>query len=178
MAVQTTTAMDFTPTNKNFLNPINFAFILKRAPFTEFFVQKISIPNITLDYIDTPSPQLRLPISASHIDFGQLNVTFKIDESMTNYLEIYNWLVAIGYPFNQTAYAALKANAAASGESLVSDISVIIMDGLKNPNFEIVFSNAFPVELGQISFESTDQNVNFVTTTASFKYSYFDVNKL
>ena len=173
-----TTALDFTPTNKNFLNPINFAFVLKRAPYTEFFVQKISIPNITLDYIDSPSPQLRLPISASHIDFGTLNVTFKIDENMTNYLEIYNWLVAIGYPFNQTQYAALKANALASGESLVSDISVIIMDGLKNANYEVVFSNAFPVELGQISFESTDSDVNFITTTASFKYSYFNINKL
>lgn len=174
----TTTALDFTPSNKNFLNPINFGFVLKRAPYTEFFVQRIAIPNIVLDYIDSPSPQLRLPISASHIDFGSLNVTFKVDESMTNYLEIYNWMVAIGYPFNQQAYAALKANALASGESLVSDISVIIMDGLKNPNFEIVFSNAFPVQLGEISFESTDNDVNFVTTTASFKYSYFNVNKV
>jgi hypothetical protein len=172
------TALDFTPQNKNFLNPINFAFILKRAPYTEFFVQKINIPNIVLDYIDTPSPQLRLPISASHVDFGSLNITFKIDESMTNYFEIYNWIVAIGYPFNQTAYAALKANAASTGDSLVSDISIIVMDGLKNPNYEIVFTNAFPVQLGEISFESTDQDVNFVTTTASFKYSYFTVNKL
>ena len=173
------TALDYyTPKNKNFLNPINFAFLLKRAPYTEFFIQKIAIPNIVLDYIDSPSPQLRLPISASHVDFGTLNVTFKIDEEMTNYFEIYNWIVAIGYPFNQQAYAALKANAAASGESLISDISVIIMDGLKNPNYEIVFTNAFPIQLGEISFEATDQDVNFVTTTASFKYSYFTVNKL
>ena len=171
-------ATDFTPKNKNFLNPINFAFILKRAPYTEFFVQKIAIPNIVLDYIDSPSPQLRLPVSASHVDFGTLNVTFKIDEDMTNYFEIYNWIVAIGYPFNQQQYAALKSNAASTGDSLISDISVIVMDGLKNPNYEIVFTNAFPIQLGEISFESTDQDVNFVTTTASFKYSYFTVNKI
>jgi hypothetical protein len=176
--VTTTTALDYTPTNKNFLNPINFSFLLKRAPLTEFFVQKINIPNIQLDYIDQPSPQLRLPVSASHIDFGRLDITYKIDESMINYLEIYNWMVAIGYPFNQTAYAALKSNAIASGESLVSDISVIVMDGLKNPNYEIIFANAFPIELGQISFESTDTDVNFVTTTASFKYSYFTIEKV
>ena len=44
-------ALDKTPANKNFLNPLNFKFQIQRAPNVNFFIQKINIPSITLPEI-------------------------------------------------------------------------------------------------------------------------------
>jgi hypothetical protein len=177
-ATSQTSALTFTPSNKNFLSPLNFTFVLKRSPYLNFFVQKINLPQVQLDFIDTPSPQLYIPTSASHVTFGNLDITFKVDEYLQNYMEVFNWLMAIGYPLSQTGYAALKGNQASTGESLVSDISVIISDGLKNPNYEVVFTNAFPLSLGEIEFQSTDTDIEYVTAVASFRYAYYTINKV
>ena len=171
-------AIDKTPTNKNFLSPLNFTFVLKRSPSLNFFVQKINLPGISLTPIEQPGPQLFIPYSGDHIRYEKLVLTFKVDEDFENYLELHNWLRALGYPVTQTEYAALKNADQASGEGVKSDISLIITDGLKNPNMEVTFKDAFPIDISELIFETVDSDVNYVTATVTFSYAYFDIVKL
>ena len=40
--------LDQTPSNRNFLSPLNFKFTIKKAPHVNFFIQKVNVPQIIL----------------------------------------------------------------------------------------------------------------------------------
>ena len=85
-------ALENTPTNPNFLSPLNFKFSIKRAPHINFFTQKISIPSLNLPSYNSPNPFVKIPEPGEHIDYGDLELTFRVDENLKNYLEIHNWI--------------------------------------------------------------------------------------
>ena len=90
------TAIDNTPQNLNFLSPINFKFMLKRAPHVNFFIQKINIPGLSLPTIDVSNPLIKVPYAGDHLNYEELNISFKVDEDLQNYMEINTWLKSIG----------------------------------------------------------------------------------
>lgn len=166
-----------TQTMLNMLSPLNFKFTLKRAPNLNFFVQKINIPGISLPKVDTPNPLIKIPLSGDHLEYDELDVTFKVDENLQNYLEIHNWVRSLGKPAFEE-YSNLSRKAIYSGEGLKSDIVVTVLTSQKNPNYEFVFKDAFPISVSSISFESTDESVNYIEATARFVYTIFDIVKV
>ena len=50
----------FNPSNKNFLSPIGFLFLLDRAKKTTFLCQKANIPAFTTGNIEIPTRGLSL----------------------------------------------------------------------------------------------------------------------
>jgi hypothetical protein len=172
------TAIDNTPYNKNFLSPLNFVFQIKRSPHLNFFVQEANLPSIKINYPVQTNPFVRIPISGDHVDFGPLSVTFKVDEGMQNWFEIHNWIRALGFPYEFEEYKSLKAAPSYTGDGVSSDISLIILNQIKKPIFEITFKEAFPISLSELNFKTTDDSVNYITATAQFKYILYDVVKL
>lgn len=172
------TALDNTPYNKNFLNPLNFNFYIKRAPHVNFFVQSVNLPGFGFVTPLQQTPFTNIPQTGDRITFQDLEVTFKVDEELQNYLEIANWIRAIGFPEGFEQYAGIKANRPGSGEEITSDITLIISNAIKVPQFQIDFRNAFPINLGRINFQTTDQTVNYASCTATFKYILFDINMI
>ena len=172
------TAIDNTPENKNFLSPLNFRFSLKRAPHVNFFLQRVNIPAITLPEIMIPTEFVPIPTQFTHLTYEQFSITFKVDEDLTNYLEIHNWIRALGFPTSFEEHAAIAQIPEYTGNGLRSDISLIALNSAKNPNYEIVFVDAFPTSLGEIVFDTTDNDVNYITTSANFIYTYYNINKI
>jgi len=172
------TAVDNTPYNKNYLSPLNFAFQIKRSPHLNFFVQEVNIPSIKVNYPVQQNPFVRIPISGDHVDFGILRVSFKIDEDMQNWFEVHNWIRALGFPYEFEEYKNLSMKPAVTGEGLISDITIIVLNQVKLPIFEVTFRDAFPTTLSDLSFKTTDSDVNYITATAEFKYTLYDVVKL
>ena len=82
------TAVDDTPSNRNFLSPLNFQFSIKKAPNVNFFLQKVNIPALSLPTIDIPTQFVPIPTSFTRVEYGEFNITFKVDEDLQNYLEI------------------------------------------------------------------------------------------
>jgi hypothetical protein len=171
-------AIDAMPQTKNFLSPLNFTFVLKRSPNLNFFVQRVNIPRIRLDYLSVPSPLLQIPLPNGRTEFDDLSLTFKVDEDLQNYMEIYNWITDIGSTVDQSGYAKLRSNTQGGGENATSDISLIVSDGLKNPNYEVIYVNAFPIDLGDLVFETSDTDINYVSASVTFKYTYYTINKV
>jgi hypothetical protein len=172
------TAIDNTPYNKNFLSPLNFVFQIKRAPHVNFFIQKINLPSLTANFLEQGNPFVRIPLSGEHLQFGTLNVTFKVDEDMQNWFEIHNWLRALGFPFAYEEYAAIKAKPIVTGEGLQSDLSLVLLDQVKLPHMEVTFRDALPISLSDLYFDTTQDTVNYITATAQFRYTLYDVVKL
>lgn len=166
-----------TQTMLNMLSPLNFKFTLKRAPNLNFFVQRINIPGVALPKVDTPNPLIKISLSGDHLEYDELDITFKVDENLQNYLEVHNWVRALGKPsFNE--YSVLANQATYTGEGLKSDIVVTVLTSQKNSNYEFIFKDAFPISISSISFQSTDSSVNYIEASARFVYTIFDIVKV
>jgi len=170
--------IDNTPQNRNFQSPLNFKFTIKKAPNVNFFIQKVNIPSITLAAPIATNPFVKIPYPGDHLDYGELNITFKIDEDFQNYLEIYNWITALGKPQTWDQRAQIESQPSYTGDGIYSDISIIALNSKKIANYETVYIDAFPVSISSINFNTTDSDVDFISASATFKYTYFTISQV
>lgn len=175
------------PSNKNFLSPFGYKFFVKKTPTTNWFVQAVNLPSVSISPANIPTPFINIPLAGDHITYGDFSVTFRLDEDMTNYMELFNWMQAIAFPekFEQYKAIAPRINGAISGDadpltgdSIYSDATVIIMSSAMNPLTEISFIDIFPTNLSQISFDSRLTDVLYVDATVSFAFRNFTVKSL
>lgn len=175
------------PENKNFLSPLGFKFLIKKTPNVNWFVQNVTLPLISLARTDVQTPFIQFPVGGDHLIYNELEITFKVDEDMANYLEIFNWLNAIGFPdtFNQFREVAPKNNSKntgitlpGSGTGIYSDASLLILTSSKNPNIDIQFFDLFPTSLSTLPFSTQSTNVNYLTCGVSFAFRRFTVNRI
>ena len=171
-------AIDNTPSNRNFLSPLNFKFQIKKAPHVNFFIQKVNLPSISIPPPQPNNPFVKTPIPGEHINFGDLKITFKVDEDLQNYMEIRNWLVALGKPENFEQYKEIQDKPITSGDGIYSDISLIILSSTKMANYEVVYVDAFPIDLSEVVFNTTDTDVNYIEASAIFKYTYYTITNI
>jgi hypothetical protein len=170
------TAVEDTPLNRNYLSPLNYKFSVKKLPHVNFFLQKVNIPSLNITPTEMPNPFVSIPLSGDHIQYGTMTISFKLDERLENYQEMLNWIVGLGFPKNFGQYAALEKRNT-MGEGLVSDVSIIVTDSAKNPKFEFIFVDAFPTYLSDLNLDTTLPDVNYITASATFKYTYFEINR-
>jgi hypothetical protein len=164
------------PLNHNFLSPLNFRFILKRAPATEFFIQNINLPGFKLGEPAFSNPFVTIPEPGEHLAYNPLTITFKVDEDLKNYLEIHQWMKDLGKPKNFHEYRELAVEVPQiTGYGVKSDITLILMTNIKNPHYAINFIDCFPVSIGDIQFDTRLEDIAYLTATATFKYVYYDI---
>ena len=172
------TAIDQTPSNRNFLSPLNFKFTIKKAPHVNFFIQKVNVPEINLKPPISTNPFVNIPYPGDHIDYSTLNITFKVDEDLQNYLEVHNWIKALGKPRDFSEYKEIQDKKSWTGDGIYSDISVMVLSSTKMANYEVVYIDAHPISLSGIVFNTTDPDVNYIEASATFKYTYYDISKI
>lgn len=171
-------AIDNTPTNKNFLSPLNFRFQIKKAPYVNFFVQKVNIPNISLPDVIVPTPFIDIPVPGDHLKYGALNISFKVDEDLKNYMELNTWIVSIAQEQSFDQYHAILDKPSYTGDGIYSDITLFVLSSTKVPNYQIDFIDAYPNSLSEIVFNTTEDNVNYIEASASFKYLRYEITKI
>jgi len=167
------------PPDQNFLSGVKFKFQIRKLPNVVYFCQDANIPAVNIAISYTPTPLgINLPHAGNKINYGDLRITFMIDENMTNYIELYNWLRGLGHPVSLDEYAAMKRGDPTSSTvfgGLLSDCVLSILDSDSNANLNIFYRNCFPDSLSELTFTSTSQDTDYKTCTASFKYEYFDI---
>jgi hypothetical protein len=65
-----------------------------------------------------------------------------------------------------------------SGEGIYSDCTLTILSSAMNPNMEITFIDAYPISLADLTFDTREQDVNYLETTATFAYRKFNIASL
>ena len=173
-------ALDNQPLNKNFLSPNGFKFSIKKIPNVNFFVQSVNLPSFSLGTVDVENPFIKIPFPGDKLTYGQLDVTFKVDEDLSNYLELYNWLVAIGYPDNFGQRGAIEPPNVniVSGEGVYTDAILIITNSRMNANYQVTFKDSYPINLSDMQFDSTVSDIDYITCTATFAYRIFTISQL
>lgn len=162
------------PANKNFLSPLGFRFSLTRSPNLNFNVQDFRLPGLQLSQAESPTPFISIPI-ASHVTYNPLSVSFRVSEDLTDYLEIHNWMVGLGAPESFDQYKALKNVEPGNPQTVYSDITLLILNSSMRSNIKVTFHDAFPISLGDLEFNTTDTDVNYIQCTAEFEYLKYNI---
>ncbi len=163
-------ALDDVPANLNYLSPLNFKFTIRKSPHVNFFVQSCNIPGLTVESPNQGNPFIKIPKTGDHIDFEKLDISFKVDEKLTNYRELLTWIRGYAFPESHKQYADLNANPAYTGLGIYSDISIMVLSSSKNPMYECVIKDAFPIMLSSLIFDSTTPDVSYITARATFSF--------
>ena len=166
------------PDNVNFLSPLGFKFVLKRTPNLVYFLTDVNLPSVTLGNIEYANPFKIIDMPGDNMDFGDLQVTFRVDEDFGNYLEILNWMKGLGSPNSFDEYSYLSKQPTGSGKGLYCDASLFVLNSSMVPNIQIDFIDVFPVALSDINLTVTDSDVNYVVNTVTFKYKIWNIKKL
>lgn len=161
-------------TTKNFLSPIGYRFSVKKLPYTNFFCQKANIPGVSIPVMDVPTPFDNIPFAGNHLSWDELVISFRVDENLTNYQEIFNWIKGESV-FSFYDYEQIALQQKTSGQGLKSDFSLIIETSKKNANFNVIFKDGFPISLSGLMFNIQDEQVDFLEATAVFRYVEYKI---
>jgi hypothetical protein len=177
------------PKTYDYLRPNAFRFGVKDIPNVSFTCQSANIPDIQLGYAVQPTPFVDIPTIGDKINFGELAIRFLISEDMSNYLELYRWIVAIGFPKDYNQFSTFVkdrpsrfpfvTNINGTSEILAySDATLTILDSTNTAKVNIIFKNLFPTSLSALDFDIASGSVEYFTAIASFKYTIFEVEPL
>ena len=168
--------------NRNYLSPVGFKFVITKAPKADFFSNSANIPGINLGFAEQPTYLKNIPVAGDKLVYDDFNLTFFVDENLVNYMEVHNWMKGLGFPESIQQFIDLKRGdeytpevGAKSALNEYSDATLIIYNSNFNEISKVHFKDVFPVSLSTIEFDATAGDINYVTATATFKYSIYNI---
>jgi hypothetical protein len=157
--------------NLNILGDNNFHFEIPELPNVSLFAQNFSIPGSSLGRAAVPTSNVDYNVPGEKIEFEDLVITFMVDEYLRNYMEVFNWMMALGFPESSDQFKALKEHHTPYQET--SDIILTVTTNKFNPHTKIHFVDCFPTDLSPIDFTNVDTTISPVQATVTFDYSYY-----
>jgi len=171
--------------NRNFLSPTGFKFSLKRSPKVAFFCNQANVPDLTLGVAIQPTFLKDIDTPGDKVVFGDLNLRFLVDEDLTNFMEIQNWIRGLGYPESLKQFHDLETGAvlpntgyAKGGDNIYSDGTLQILSSNLIAKFNVNFKDLFPYSLSTLTFDATNTDIQYFTADVSFKYTVYDITTL
>jgi hypothetical protein len=173
------------PNNINYLGQNGFRFAFKRLPGVNYFCQSVSIPSVSMNAIESPTPFASVPRPGDRINYDPLIVRFKVDEDLANYFEIQRWIEGLGHPdeLKQTLDISREIRSSQVGirpagyyTTFVSDSTLSILTSNKNVNRNVFFYDCFPVALTELTFDSTNTTIEYLEATATFRFRKYQLD--
>jgi hypothetical protein len=101
---------------------------------------------------------------------------------MENYMEIWNWMTGLGFPYSLEQYADLRENSDKyNSEALKndfyerSDATLNILNSSFNVQSQVIFDGLYPVYLSGLDFDATQEDIRYFTAEVTFKYTYYRI---
>jgi hypothetical protein len=160
------------PLNTNFLTNNKFKFIISRCPTVTYFCQRANIPSLSFGVSTQAQPggiSIRRPGTA--YQYEDLQVGFIVNEDMTNWLEIYEWIKKLGISYDSTVEVIDDMQMVATGLLLITDSKY-------KPSIAIRYMNMFPTFLGGIDLDSALPDTDPIVSTATFSYTHYEIEIL
>ena len=177
------TAFTRNPANPNFLQPNKFILNFTRAPALRYFCQTVTVPGIATTEVPQTNPFVELYVPGEKPVYDVLNITFMVDEKLESWREIHDWIRALTFPKEFEEYQRLGTLNKFTAKSAVkkpqySDASVVILSSSNTPYYRFTFHDMFPVSISTFVMSATDDPSTTVSADATFRYSYYDIEKL
>jgi hypothetical protein len=181
------------PEELDFLRPNGFRFMIQSLPKVTYFCQAANIPSMNLGVAKQPTPLIDIPKPGEKLDFGELTIRFMIQEDMANYIELYNWMIALGFPENHKQFQKRFADQAFRTPEInnqdvgtqrrtdlpeYSDATLMVLNSSDLPIVRLNFIDCFPISLSGLDFDVSTGNTQYFVGNAVFKYRMFTVESL
>jgi hypothetical protein len=176
------------PSDLDYLKPNGFKFQIHNLPNVSYFCQAANIPAIQIGTASMPTPLSDIPVPGDKLSYGELVVRFLVQENMRNYIEIYNWLIGLGFPESREQYknwnesqryrfpAISDKRIGALGN--YSDADFFVLDSDNNPNVKITYYDLFPTSLEALDFDISTGRADYLIGIAAFKYRHYTIEAL
>lgn len=165
-------------TNRNFLSPTGFKFSLSKKEKVDFLSNTAKIPGINFGTALQSTPFRIMDVPGTEIVFEDFTLSFLVDEDLTNYMLIHNWIYALGFP---ESFKQFK-DETTDPETGLDDKLLQYCDGtlhILNSNYRniamVKFKDLFPISLTPLQFTASDDDINYFTAEVSFRYTYYDI---
>ena len=182
------------PTKLDYASPTQFKFTINQLPKVEFFTTAANIPDLTLSDVVIPTPFKPIPVLGQNLTYGNLSLSFIVDEFLENYRELHAWLTGIGFPKSRTQFSDFRSAAAStpiatqgtsndigdvqratSARGMFGDAILTILTNKNNPVVEVRFEDLYPIALGALDFTQTATDVEYISVTADFSYKIYEI---
>ena len=182
------------PTVLDYNSPTQFKFGINQLPKVEFFTTSANIPEISLGELVIPTPYKNIPIVGDRVTFGNLAISFIVDEYLENYISIHNWILGIGFPKSREQFSDFRSsgsNTSNTGKGgntdigkvgkpiadrpFYSDATLTILSNKNNPIVEVRYSDMFPVSLTGLDYNQQATDVEYQTATIDFRYKLYEI---
>ena len=170
----------FSPKNKNFLSPVGFKFIIGRTPNVDYFCQAAAIPEVSIGAREISTPVKDYTVPGDKMTFGDLNLSFLVNEDLDNYYEIYKWLKGLTNPKHQREFYEYLDTVNEKGrpkdfDKQMSDARLLILNSNYNAISIVNFYNIFPTSLSTLEFDASATDINYFTAQVNFKYTIYEI---
>jgi len=191
-----TNAYSRQPTKFDYASPTQFKFQLLKLPKVEYFCTSVNIPGVTLSNVDIATPLKSIPVPGTILNYGDLEMSFLVDENLENYREIHGWLTGLGFPRDhkqaKTLVDAAKDRFPVVGKSdavtdagkvtgspmplgpVFSDATLNVLTSKNTANIEVRFSDMFPVSLSALNFNQQANDVDYLSASVTMKYKIYE----
>jgi hypothetical protein len=169
------------PQNVNLLQQTKFLLTFSRIPNAQYFCQTVNIPGVSMSEALQPTPFVDLYRPGDKISYDTFDISFIINEDISSWTDIHDWIRAMTFPDNFDEYANLKNLSPFIGNKKTpqySDGALQINTALGNRKLSIEFSDMFPVNLSSINFTTEDENNTTMTATASFRFTQYKIKRV
>ena len=186
------------PDNLDYLSPTQFKFNIHQLPKVEFFCTAANVPAINLGEAIFPTPYKQIPVMGDTLTYDNLSISFIVDENLENYIELHEWLTAIGFPKDREQFTTFRPSTAdspvitqgvsddrglttgssqlsTSARGMFGDAILTILTNKNNPVVEVRFQDLFPVALGALDFTQVATDVEYISVTADFSYKIYEI---
>jgi len=162
------------PTTSSLLTANQFKFSVDRLPIFTNYVTGVNAPSIEFVSADLQTAfGVNIPTATGKYIFEDISATFLVDENMESWRELYEWIRRLG-PMNEDSADIMYNNcndSTTTGELLIKNSAY-------NNKFKFKFYNMFPISLTGFSLTTTSSDSMQVMSSATFRYSYYDITNL
>tara|TARA_Y100001973_G_C5200000_1_gene336898 strand:+ start:1319 stop:1837 length:519 start_codon:yes stop_codon:yes gene_type:complete len=161
------------PTTSNLLTANQFKFNTSRIPILSEYVIGVNIPSIEFVSAELNTAfGVNIPTATGKYIFEDLTVSFLVDEELESWREIYEWMIRLG-PMNENSEQIMYNDCYDS--TTIGELT--ILNSAYKPKFRYKFYNMFPISLTGFSFTTTAADSIQLSSSATFRFSYYDVEK-
>jgi hypothetical protein len=104
-----------------------------------------------------------------------------VDEYLSGWLEIHDWIRAMTFPEKFEEYLHLQKQSRYVGNPKTpqfSDASLTLLSSSNTPTWRFKLIDCFPTSISAFVMSAQDSPDNIVTADATFRFAYFNVEKL
>ena len=177
-------------TGLDYADPTKFKFQTTKLPRVEFNCIQANIPGITLTEITQNTRLIPITIPGNDLTFENLNVTFIVDEDLTNYRSVHDWMAGLAQMDSDDKYRALitdggdrmplsqqnnstdagRVTSATNDGAIFSDAKMIILSARNIPIVELSFEDTYPKGLSALEYNQNATDIEYLQATVTLGY--------